>query len=195
MADDEQLRLFVACELPDDVREALARVQDDLRPLSPPALRWVRPEGIHLTLKFLGAVSRNRLDQLVEALERAVDPFELTVQPAELGGFGGARLRVIWVGLEGELEALAALAGSVDGAMAGLGFPKETRPFRSHLTLARVQERATAEERRRVANLVQRYRLPSLPSMLLARVDLMQSTLGRGGAVYRRLASVPGPAP
>ena len=198
MADGE-LRLFVACELPDDVREALARVQQDLRRLDPPALRWVRPEGIHVTLKFLGAVPRDRLDPVVEALESAVEPFELTVTPAEVGGFpsaplragGGARLRVLWVGLAGDVEPLAALARRVDEALAPLGFPAERRPFRAHLTLARVQERASNDDRKRLAELVRGYRLPPCPSMTLTSVHLIQSTLKPGGSVYTGLASVP----
>jgi len=198
MADDE-LRLFVACELPDEVREALASVQDGLRRLDPPALRWVRPEGIHLTLKFLGAFARRRVDELVEALDHVVEPFALTVTPATLGGFpsaslragGGARLRVLWLGLEGDVEGLAGLARRVDEALVPLGFPAERRPFRAHLTLARVQERASNDERKRLVELVRGYALPAMPSMRLTAVHLIQSRLGPGGSVYTRLASVP----
>ena len=144
-----ELRLFVACELPDDVRDALGRLQAGLRRGDRAGLRWVRPEGIHITLKFLGGVEEGRVGEITPALASAIEPFELRVRPASLGGFpslvagGGARLRVVWVGLEGDVEGLAALAGRVDAALESIGFPSERRPFAAHLTLARVSDRAS----------------------------------------------------
>ncbi|OGO50270.1 MAG: 2'-5' RNA ligase [Chloroflexi bacterium RBG_16_68_14] len=187
----EELRLFVACELPDDVRQALGRLQDDLRRLGASRLRWVRPEGIHVTLKFLGAVEASRVEKITSALAAAVEPFELRLRPAEVGGFGGARLRVVWVGLEGDIEALASLAKRVDRALRPLGFPREGRPFAAHLTLARVPDLVPSEERQQLAGLIERYRPPPLPSMILREVYLMRSILGPGGSVYQRLASFP----
>ncbi len=187
----EQLRLFVACELPDDVRGALGRVQDDLRRLGAGRLRWVRPEGIHVTLKFLGAVEESRVEALSSALAAAVEPFELRLRPSTLGGFGGSRLRVVWVGLEGDIEALGALAGRVEASLAPLGFSSEGRPSAPHLTLARVPDQAPPAERRRLSELIECYRLPPQPAMTLAEVHLMQSVPGPGGSVYHRLASFP----
>ncbi len=193
MADERpgQIRLFVACELTDEVRSALGRIQEDLRRLGADGLRWVRPAGIHLTLKFLGGVEESRLDRIKEALAAAIEPFELRVRPSTLGGFGGARLRVVWVGLEGDTEPLASLARRVDRALRPLRFPRERRPFAPHLTLARVQDRVPPPERRRLAGLIERYRSPLLPSMILTEVSLMQSVLGPGGSVYHRLATFP----
>jgi 2'-5' RNA ligase len=187
------LRLFVACELPDEVRRALDEVQDGLRSHlgSTARLRWVRPEGIHVTLKFLGAVDASNVDELTTALSTAIEPFELTVALASVGGFGGARLRVIWVGLAGDTDGLAALAGRVDVALEPLGFPRERRPFAAHLTLARVPDETPPPERRRLSDLLWSYRLPPQPSLTLTEVALMQSTLGPGGAVYRKIASFP----
>ena len=191
---ERQLRLFVACELPDDVRTALGHIQDDLRSASDGGagrLRWVRPEAIHVTLKFLGAVAESRLEAIRSALGAAVDPFELRLRAGTLGGFGGTRLRVLWVGLEGDVEELASLAARVEGALAPLGFPREGRPFAAHLTLARVPDQAPPAERRRLSELLERYRLPPQPSMVLTEVLLMQSVLGPGGSVYHQLASFP----
>ena len=188
-----RLRLFVACELPDEVRRALGRAQDDLRRLDPGRLRWVRPEGIHLTLKFLGEVEETRLEEITSALAAAVGPFELRLRPAALGGFGGARLRVVWMSLEGEVEALASLAHRVEAALTPLGFPPDAsgRPFAAHLTLARVPDAVPPAERRRLASLLQRHRSPPLPSMILTEVRLMRSVLGPAGSVYYRVASFP----
>ncbi len=197
MADQrsQQLRLFVACALPDEMRRALGRIQDDLRSaLGGGRLRWVRPEAIHVTLKFLGEVEESRVDEITSALRSAVEPFELRLSASGgLGGFGGARLRVVWVGLEGDVEGLASLAGRVETALAPLGFPSERRPFAAHLTLARVPDQVPSAERRQLASLVERYRSPPLPSMVLTEVHLMRSILGPGGAVYHRLASFPHP--
>ena len=132
--------------------------------------------------------------ELTSALSTAVEPFQATVRPARLGGFGGSRLRVVWVGLEGDTETLASLARRVDHALRPLRFPRERRPFAPHLTLARVQDRVPSPERRRLAGLIERHRLPPLPSMILTEVSLMQSILGPGGSVYNRLASFPEPA-
>ena len=189
----QQLRLFVACELPDEVRRALGRIQEDLRRLGAGRLRWVRPESIHVTLKFLGGVESSRVEGITAALGPAVEAFELRLRLASLGGFGGARLRVVWVGLDGDVEGLAALAGRVEAALQPLGFPLERRPFAAHLTLARVPDQVPPAERRQLASLVDRYRAPPPPSMTFAQVSLMESQLGPGGSVYKRLASFPPP--
>jgi 2'-5' RNA ligase len=192
MADESKsLRLFVALELPDDVRAALARLQDELRDAGAPKLRWVRPEGIHLTLKFLGSVEERRVAGIEKALDEAIEPFELALQPSHVGGFGGRRLRVVWVGLDGDVERLAALAARVDEAMSSEGFERERRPFAGHLTLARVPDDAPSEERARLVALIKAFEPEPLPSMRLSEVSLMRSILSPTGARYERLASFP----
>jgi 2'-5' RNA ligase len=187
------LRLFVACELPQTARDALAQVQDDLKAKGAAPLRWVRPEGIHLTLKFLGGVPPSRLQPIEHALAAAIDaPFALRLRLGAVGSFGGRqRLRVVWVGLEGDVEELAQLADSVERALDPLGFPREKRPFSPHLTLARVPDHATADQRLRLASLVDSYRPPALPSIETTAVSLMQSFLEPTGARYQRLAEFP----
>jgi len=189
------LRLFVACELPDEAREALAAVQRLLEERGADGVRWVRPEGIHLTLKFLGDVPARRLEAIERVLARAVrEPFRFSVQMAKLGSFGGSTgLRVVWLGLEGEVEGLARLAARVDAALEPLGFPRERRPFAAHLTLARVKEGASPQDRRRLFDLVRSLELPPLPSLTLEAVSLMRSTLEPGGARYQCLARFPAP--
>ena len=187
------LRLFVACELPDEDREALAAVQHLLQEQGAEGLRWARPEGIHLTLKFLGQVPARRLEAIERALTRALrEPFSLSVRLARLGSFGGSTgLRVVWLGLEGEIEALSGLAARVEAALEPLGFPRERRPFAAHLTLARAKDSASPQDRRRLFDLVRSLELPPLPSATLEAVSLMQSTLEPGGARYQCLARYP----
>ena len=132
------MRAFVAIELPDDVRGVLAREQDRLRALSPRNrdIRWTSAESLHLTLKFLGDVARERIRAVIAALE-SVGPlaaFEIGLQ-----GFGffpdARRPSVFWAGIDAP-AALGALASNVDASLARLGFGRERRPFTPHLTLA-----------------------------------------------------------
>ncbi|MGH9375621.1 MAG: RNA 2',3'-cyclic phosphodiesterase, partial [Terriglobia bacterium] len=136
------MKVFIAIDLPSSIRRELERKQDALRAAlsSGPSredqeIRWVRPEAIHLTLKFLGEISEPELERLIEHLRR-LGPFEAF--PVEVSGFGffpdARRPRVLWAGVTAS-PPLLALAAKVEAAAAGSGF--EIRPFRPHLTLAR----------------------------------------------------------
>lgn len=192
--DREPYRLFVACELPPGARQALGTLQRALQEAGASNLRWVRPEGIHLTLKFLGSVPAARVGAIREALARAVrEPFRWEVRLAGVGSFGGPkRLRVVWVGLEGDVAPLGDLARRVDLALAPLGFAREERPFTPHLTLARVREEASMEERRALHELLATFRPPALPTLTVDSLSLMRSFLEPGGARYTCLARFPG---
>ena len=190
-ASPRTLRLFVACPMPEGVKIRLANIQDDLRRAGFTRLRFVRPEGIHITLKFLGSVETGRVEGITRALEGAIEPFELRLTLDKLSGFGGGRLRVVWVGLSGEIEQLAGLAERIEGALEPLGFPREHRPFAPHLTLVRVPEQAPDDERRRLGQHLEAYRFPLLPPMIVTEVHLMSSILGPGGSKYDKLVSFP----
>jgi 2'-5' RNA ligase len=176
------VRLFVAVNLPDVLRQELWAAGEAVRRAQPP-VRWVRPEGIHVTLKFLGEVPEERLDELRAALGRAaagLHPFDLIV---EGGGVfpGPARPRVFWAGIVPEPQ-LELLQHAVEREIAPLGFPSEGRPFRPHLTLGRAEKGGGASGLRRAAE-----RMAGVAYAGAARietVDLMRSTLARGGASY-----------
>jgi 2'-5' RNA ligase len=194
MSDGDRLRLFVAVELPEEIRDRLRQVATELRAALPAEpIRWVRPEGIHLTLKFLGDVEAARVEDLRVCLAGAlpgVSPFEL--QPTTLGSFGGrGGLRVIWIGLAGDTEALAELAGAVERSLTPLGFSAERRPYRGHLTLARIRDRTDRATRIRIHELLSEQPQPRFSPFRVDRVSLMQSTLSPGGARYTSLASLP----
>jgi len=193
-SEPQALRLFVACPIPGDVIRALSAIQSDLRTAGFDRLRYVRPEGMHITLKFLGAVQPDRVAAITTKLSSAIQPLELRLSIERLGGFGGSRLRVVWAGLSGDLAVLASLAGQVEEALEPLGFPRENRPFAPHLTLARVRDEAAPDERSRHAAFVDAYKLPALPPILVTEVVLMRSNLGPGGAVYERLMTFPAEA-
>ena len=139
---DERVRCFVAVELPAEARRCIGGLVAGLREAGVRGLRPVNPDGVHLTLKFLGDVSTSTVGDVAAALEGAAAgarPFDL-----ELRGVGGfpdlRRPRVLWVGVGGDLEALQRLYESVESALAPLGFPPEGRAFTPHLTLARLRE-------------------------------------------------------
>jgi 2'-5' RNA ligase len=188
-----QLRLFVACELPPEMKSALSALQETLRRQGAPSVRWVRPEGIHLTLKFLGAVPSQRVASISAALAPTVEgirPLELSL--GALGTFGGRRgARVVWVGVEGDVERVAELQRRVEAALERLGFPSEHRAFSPHLTLARVPDHVGSTERERLWDLTKALPPPAAVRVTIRELSLMRSILGPGGAVYERLAAFP----
>ncbi len=186
----ERLRLFVAIELDERVREALARVQGELRSQPLPPLRWTRPEGIHLTLKFLGETAADRAPAIEAALRQALAGLSpLRVELGPLATFGGRRPRVLWVGVAGDVDRLKDLQARVDRALQSLGFPREERAYSPHLTLARVPPSAA------VAGPALEQALAAVPppqaAMDVREVSLMLSRLGPAGAAYERLAAFP----
>jgi 2'-5' RNA ligase len=134
------MRLFAAVPIPDPARGAIASLLDKLRATDWP-VRWVRPEGVHLTLKFYGEVVPERLDVIQEAVRFAVagtGPIPLRI--SELGAFPtAARPRVLWIGLEAP-PALELLQDRLERGGVEIGFPPEGAPFRPHVTLGRLRE-------------------------------------------------------
>lgn len=187
----EEIRLFVAVELPAAWKQELRTAERELDRTGLSGLRWVRPDAIHLTLKFLGEVGRHMLADIEQALTtacRSGPPFELRL--AGLGSFAGhGRVRVLWAGVEGDLGALRKLQQRLDAEVHELGFARETRPFAPHLTLARVVEDAPPDMPARVAAALRRVKLPVVEPLHVQELSLIRSQLSRGGATYTRLAA------
>jgi 2'-5' RNA ligase len=185
-------RLFVAVELPGVALEALNRLQHELQRHVSSGLRWVRPEGIHLTLKFLGETPQAKLPAIEGALAEVVEGIgghELSL--GEMGTFGSRNSpRVLWVDLAGETEALLRLQRRVDRALDAIGYPSEKRPFSPHLTLARVRQEMAREVAEPLAAAVRSVSVPAA-TIPVRELSLMLSKLGPGGAVYRRLQAWP----
>ena len=189
--DEELLRLFVAVDLPEAVREALARIQQELRGRDLPGLRWVRPEGIHLTLKFLGETPAAKVPAIEDALAAAqgVAPFRLALGTP--GTFGGRRgPRVLWLDIVGDVQRLRELQAAVEGKLAEAGFAPEQREFSPHLTLARVRQPPSPGTAERVSRALEAV-APPRSEFEVREVLLMRSTLKPGGAEYERLAAFP----
>src|SRR5258708_32040695 len=146
----DDLRLFIAIELDDELRVELKRAQKQIQvghTLS--FVRWVAPQNIHLTLKFLGNIKSTQIPALTAALERAaknIAPFTLTARG--LGCFPNTRRpNNIWVGLEGNLQTAALLARRIEDECFALGFERDLHGFAPHLTLGRVKREASNSER------------------------------------------------
>jgi 2'-5' RNA ligase len=183
----------VAIELPASVLEAINRVQHQLqRDPALARLRWTRPEGIHLTLKFLGETPVGRQRDIEGAVERAVGgvaPFELRL--GKLGKFGSRQNpRVLWIDVAGELDPLRQLHSQVERELAQLRYPPEDRKFSPHLTLARVPQERAREAADALEAAIAATEVPSA-TFTVDELSLMRSELKPGGAVYTRLFAAP----
>jgi 2'-5' RNA ligase len=191
------MRLFVALDLRDDVRRALGDLMAKLRPLSADA-RWVRPEGMHVTLKFIGHAVETGAAEKLKAVRAALAAVR-SERPVEMdfrgvGFFPNAqRPRVVWCGVRGS-ENLAPLAADIDRALERLGISREERPFVPHLTLARFKPARPGKRSR--SNRTNGEALQSAAAEMAERdfgsaretkFHLFESITKPGGAEYRKL--------
>jgi len=188
----EQIRSFIAIELPDELKSELTRLEARLKSDKQPWVKWVNPNSIHLTLKFLGNIAVDRTGEITRAIENAVQgisPFHLEVK--ELGVFPNLRrVQVAWVGISGEVDKLSQLQKHIETNLTPLGFAPETRAFTPHLTLARLRDQAPLDERQRFGQLIANAKFDTACPIEVDAISLMRSQLTREGAIYSRISSV-----
>lgn len=187
----QSVRCFVAVDLSDEVRTALDAVQGRLRASAPRAdVRWVASAGMHLTLKFLGQVPEARLAGIRSALAAAVTTAtSIPLVCRGLGAFPGlTRPRVVWAGLRGGVSELGQLAGACERAFESLGFASEERPFRGHVTLARVRSPRGFGP---IARAVEAGGDLDFGAWTATEVVLYRSHLRPTGSIYEALERVP----
>jgi 2'-5' RNA ligase len=183
-------RLFIAIELNSEIHSNLNQVITALKGFDQHRINWVKPENIHLTLKFLGETSSQNILQISNALTQAVQeisPFALNVTGT--GCFPSPHQpRIFWVGLQAPMQ-LNDLQKNIEQALLPMKIPVEKRPFSPHLTLARVPEGCPYE----IANLIYtrllQYQKTNFGNLTVEHVTLFQSTLTHEGAIYSRLAA------
>lgn len=183
----DTLRTFIAIELPADLLRLMERVQAQLKAAAPTrSMRWVRVEGIHLTLKFLGQVPISQLDVITRAMSGAaqnIAPFTLTV-----GGLGcfpsPRRLRVVWIGVNEPTGGLNSLQRAVESAISPLGYPPEERGFQPHLTFGRAARDASPDDVKRLGQVIAATEVGTLGQVTVREIALIKSDLKPAGAEY-----------
>lgn len=190
MSENKNIRAFLAIDPPAVVLENIQAMQNRFKKSIQGVIRWVRPEGIHLTLKFFGDISVRDVEDISEAVAKrttAVPPFALVIRG--LGVFPDAtRPRIIWLGITGQMGNLLSLQKDLEDEFFILGFLKEKRPFRAHLTMGRVK---VPKGIIGLAAAVDAGGKLTAGSFTVGEVALFQSSLSPQGAIYTRLAAFP----
>ncbi len=181
------VRTFIAIELPGGVREELSRLQEELA--SPNlAAKWVSRENIHLTVKFLGSVESDRIAEIRRVLRdclRDEEAFHFTL--SGVGAFPSlSRPKVVWVGVGEGKEELRRIARKIEDALDEIGFPKESRGFSAHVTLARIKRAEKTEELKK--KIEEKEYGPR--QVRMSKVAIMKSDLTPQGPIYTRLDEV-----
>ena len=184
----ENIRAFIAISVPEPVLQAIAKAQETLKG-SGLKIRWLRKEGIHLTLKFLGGIDRDDVEKIQAAMERAAKAFSpFTLRGEGIGVFPDLRRpHVVWIGISDDEGALRALQRDLESDLNGLGFPREKRPFKGHLTVGRVKGRLDRTRLSEALEALGEFRTESFTAQSLV---LFRSDLRPNGAVYSKLAEV-----
>jgi 2'-5' RNA ligase len=185
------VRLFVALQIPEAIRSDYAALMDDLRRFdakAAPKPKWVWPENLHVTLKFIGHIDPAKLHSIRTALAKVRSPQEVQLHFHNIGFFPNAnRPRVIWGGMDAS-ENLASLARAVDQQIATLGFAAEERAFTPHLTLARLDPPRISPELRTA---IEKHGTHEFGVLHTSEFRLMESKLKPSGAEYTTLQSFP----
>jgi len=190
------MRLFIAIDIDDSIRERITRFMEGVCGFAPDA-RWVRPESLHVTLKFIGERPANTVEEIRSSLcEIKAEPLELTFRG--YGFFPGAKAaRVFWIGIESPPQ-LANLAKTIDATMVTLGIPKEDHAFSPHLTLARggsgsgsPKHQTNHHPNQRFGRLQERLATMAIPefgTMTAREFSLYKSQLSPEGSRYTKIA-------
>jgi 2'-5' RNA ligase len=180
------MRIFIALDIPADIRARMVEFMERARSYASDA-RWARPEGLHVTLKFVGEVKEDKLERIKSALVAVkAAPFPVTF--ANAGFFPTPKSpRVFWIGVSGG-DALSQLAAGIDNATERAGVQKEQRPYSPHLTLARAGSSPGAQQQLKpLASFLQTASSPHFGTMTAEEFWLYQSQLQRGGSKYTKL--------
>ncbi|MEC8857715.1 MAG: RNA 2',3'-cyclic phosphodiesterase [Chloroflexota bacterium] len=190
---EKKVRSFIAIPVPSERIEALEQSVKHLDEEIGRHVRWVRPEGIHLTLKFMGDIPAATAERVLEALlpvTAGFNSFQLSI--SGLGVFPNSRRpRVLWAGLDGGLKSLSELHMAVDEAVGKLGLPKDQRPFSPHLTLGRVRRDAAEGQLQKIGEAMSSTKIPSVPAWLADTVNLMRTELDPAGSRHYLMGSAP----
>ena len=188
-----KLRSFIAVEIPAEIQRTILDNTASLqKTLAKPLVRWVEAQNLHLTLKFLGDVAPEALEQLNGALKvEIINQRSFNMSVAGLGMFPNPqRPRIIWIGLEAP-SALATLQHSVDSVATRMGYTPEERPFSAHLTIGRVGQSVTQADRMKISAAIKTMTIGNLGMFHVEAICIFKSDLRPGGPVYTPLYTLP----
>jgi len=184
--NENKIRAFICLKIPPNLREAIDRQVISILRKTGVKCSWVKPDNIHLTLKFLGDIPQVMVPEISNKIAESVLQIpSLNLSSGKIGTFGGRIPRVVWVGFEGDIEPLTELAKSIDSAMKSLGFKPEKRRFSPHITIGRVRNTRNVE---RLIETIDRIELEKI-DITLNKIILMKSTLSPQGSIYSPLAT------
>jgi RNA 2',3'-cyclic 3'-phosphodiesterase len=182
------IRSFLAFELPPDIKRTVTLISEDAR-RSKLNVRWVKVDNIHLTVVFMGNVREDDVPSIKEAIKTVCiesGPFDISLKG--VGVFPNARRpRIIWLGLDGEIERIASLRDGLQKQLRAFGIKEEERMFRPHLTLGRFRKPNRGDPR--LDDIIARYKDHAGPVCRLEELIMFKSELKPGGAEYSRLGS------
>ena len=187
---EKNIRAFLAIEPPEDILQAMLRLQEKLKREVSGRISWTRPEGWHLTLKFFGDVSMEDVEKISSAVQnRVASGLSLNLKLEKLGVFPDARRpRVLWCGTAGDVSQLSVLQKQLDTDFDALGFPNEDRPFRAHVTLARMKDPRGVTG---LGEALAKHGAFAAGEFVCRELVLFQSRLTPQGAIYTKLAVFP----
>ncbi len=182
------MRLFIGAPLEAEIEAYLGRIISDLG-ASGRGIKWVRPENIHTTLRFLGDTDESLIPKLTALIDRvATSHSPVQLELARLGAFPNLkRPRVFWAGVRGPVDDLAGIARQLELGVRKLRYEPEKKKFRAHLTLGRVRDHRQLGD---ICNRCEEYEVEPRP-LLLDRIVLFKSTLTPDGPIYERLYQAP----
>ena len=181
------MRAFIAIGLPQEIKDFLSQLQEELKATGAD-VKWVKPDNIHLTLKFLGEIDDKKLEKIIEIIDEAAkekDKFQVRI--SSLGAFPKIDFpRVIWVGIDTPDKDIKQIAESLEEKIAKIGIPKEDRPFSSHITIGRTK--STLNREKLVQGLKNKVELGGKKLEFYAtKITLFKSTLSPKGPIYEAL--------
>lgn len=182
------MRIFIAVELPDEIRKNIIELTNALKEVGA-EVKWVEEENLHITLKFLGWVDDQKINNLIELTTKAVA--EIGSFKAVVEGLGtfppGKTPRVIWAGVSVGEEKLKKLADSLEQTLANAGYRSEKREFNSHVTIGRIKGKKGVEK---LKEKLGDFKNPKFGEVLIDHVNIMKSTLTPKGPIYEKIKEV-----
>ncbi|MBF0099842.1 MAG: RNA 2',3'-cyclic phosphodiesterase [Desulfobacterales bacterium] len=181
--NDNELRLFIAMVLPESIIAEIADIQRQLKRYHHD-IRWVQPKNIHLTIKFLGDVNVSKVDSIIDAIKCSVGYMSpIQIQAKGIGMFPGLKNpKVLWIGLSGDIIQLKQYHNRLEDLLVPLGFAKEDRPFKAHLTIGRIKNKMPINQ---AQDILRQFETYTSPLFLFDRIVLFKSDLRPEGPLYK----------